>query len=340
MAKSKSSWLKRIASGLATLYAILVTGWYVAYILVGDGFWLLAMGNSFAVYLFAPLPLAALLAGLAHRRATWFALLIVALLFLGLFGGDLTPPSPIAHAGATAPTLTVMTYNVLYTVTDAGPIAANVAGAGPDLIAFQELTPVLARQLEREIGARFPYRTPLHAGDCRAEVAVWSRYPLQVEAVDEDVRCRVRQVVVDFDGHPVRVISIHAWSFTGLDRASVERSFRWREEQIELVLDTVEGQPEPLILLGDLNSTPTHDVYRTLSAHLVDAFREAGWGLGHTFPTTGGRWWRVQYPNRLVRIDHIFHSEHWRAEAAWVGEWDGSSDHHPVIARLRLSRTE
>jgi endonuclease/exonuclease/phosphatase (EEP) superfamily protein YafD len=38
----------------------------------------------------------------------------------------------------------------------------------------------------------------------------------------------------------------------------------------------------------------------------------------------------------VVRIDHIFHSEDWRAEAAWVGEWDGSSDHLPVVARLRL----
>ena len=340
MVKSKSGWLKLAASGLVILYAMLVTGWYVAYILVGDGFWLLAMANAFAVYLFAPLPLAALLAALAHRRAAWFALSIVAVLFLGLFGGDLTPPSPIAHAGVAAPTLTVMTYNVLFTVSDAGPIAANVGSVAPDLIAFQELTPVLARQLERAIGARYPYRTLLHAGDCHAEVAVWSRYPLQVEAVDEGVLCRVRSVVVDFDGHPVRVISIHAWPFSELDRASVERSFRWREEQIELVLDSVEGKAEPLILLGDLNSTPTHEVYRTLSAHLEDAFREAGWGLGHTFPTTGGRWRLAPYPARLVRIDHIFHSAHWRAEAAWVGEWDGASDHHPVIARLRLSRGE
>ena len=342
MTKSKTSWLRLIASGFVLLYAASVTGWYVAYRLVGDGFWLLAMVNSFAVYLFVPLPLVALLAVLARRRATCFALLVVTLLFLGLFGSDLLPPSSVARAGTDVPTLTVMTYNVLYDNTDAAPIAANITRANPgvDIIAFQELTPLLARQLEQEIGTTYPYRTFMHAADCHAEVAVWSRYPLQVEAVDEDVLCRVRPVVVDFNGRPVRVIDIHAWPFTGIDQESVERSFRWRQEQIELVLDMVESQPEPLVLLGDLNSTPTHEVYRTLSTHLVDAFREAGWGLGHTYPATGGHFWGTPYPNRLVRIDHIFHSDEWRAEAAWVGEWDGFSDHRPVVARLRLPRAD
>jgi endonuclease/exonuclease/phosphatase (EEP) superfamily protein YafD len=319
------------------LYAALVIGWYVAYRLVGDGCWLLALVNGFAVYLFAPLPLAALLTVLARHRVTWGALLAVTLLFCGLFGGDLVGPSPVARAGANDPALTVMTYNVLYTVTDATPIAANVTGANPDLIAFQELTPNLAQQLEREIGARYPYRTPMHLTDCHAQVAVWSRYPLQIEPVDEDTLCRTISVVVDF-GQTVRVVNVHAWPFVGFDQKSVEHSLSWRQEQIDLVLDTVAGQPEPLILLGDLNSTPLHQVYQTLSAQLVDSFREAGWGLGHTFPTTGGRLWGIPYPARLVRIDHIFCSDDWRAEAAWVAEWDGSSDHRPVVARLRLSR--
>ncbi len=336
MTKSRMGCFRLIAAGLVLAYVTSIAGWYAAYRLVGDGFWVLAMINAFAIYLFAPLPLVALWAALARHRVTWSALLIVTLLFLGLFGGDLTPPSPVVRAGDDVPTLTVMTYNVLFANTDAAPIVTSITNAEPDLVAFQELTPRLAQQLAQEIGSRYPYRTPLGADTCRAQVAVWSRYPLQVERVDEDVLCRVQSVLVDFAGRTVRVVGIHAWPYTGLDQASIERSFGWRQEQIELILDTVEDQPEPLILLGDLNSTPTHQVYRTLSEHLVDAYREAGWGLGHTFPATGGRFWGAPYPNRLVRIDHVFHSDDWRAEVAWVGEWDGSSDHLPVIARLRL----
>lgn len=335
---SKINWLRKISSGLLLAYAALVVGWAVAHRLVGDGYWLLALFNGFAVYLFAPLPLAALLAVLARRRAAWLALLTVALLFGGLFGDDLLPPSAVARAGSDDPALTVMTYNVLYTNTQAGPIADNVAAANPDVVAFQELTPLLAQQLEQEIGAGYPYRTPMHPAQCFAEVAVWSRYPLRAEAVDEDILCRVRPVVVEVEGQRTRIVGIHAWPYTSFDRESVERSFRWRQEQIEWVLGRVVGQPEPLILLGDLNSTPMHAVYRTVAAQLVDSFREAGWGLGHTFPATDGRAWNIPQPGRLVRIDYIFHSAAWQAESSWVGEWDGQSDHRTVVARLRLRK--
>lgn len=334
-------WLARCASSLVILYTGLVLCWGVAHRLVGDDFWLLALFNSFAIYLFAPLPLMALLAALARSRLSWGALLLTTVFFLRLFGREFAPPLPIAHAGAEASSLTVMTYNVLYTTTDAAPVAANISRANPDLIAFQELSYLRARALEQMIGESYPYRTALHPETCYAEVAIWSRYPfMRVEDVDPDVVCRVRSAVVDLNGRAVRVIDVHAWSYTGIDRENVERSFQWRREQIALVLGMVKDQPEPLILLGDLNSTPMHGVYEMLSVRLEDAFREAGWGLGHTFPATGGRFWSIPYPNRLVRIDYVFHSAEWQAEDAWVAEWDGVSDHHPVVARLRLSPDE
>jgi endonuclease/exonuclease/phosphatase (EEP) superfamily protein YafD len=102
----------------------------------------------------------------------------------------------------------------------------------------------------------------------------------------------------------------------------------------------VDGQPEPLVLLGDLNSAPMSEVYGTLSARLTDAFTEAGWGAGHTWPAEGGNFYNIPHPPRLVRIDYVFHSAEWRAEEARVGGWDGVSDHHPVVARLRLLSSE
>jgi endonuclease/exonuclease/phosphatase (EEP) superfamily protein YafD len=337
----KKTRFRSIVAAPVLAYAALVAAWAVAHRLVGDGFWLLGLVNAFAIYLFAPLPLAALLALVARRRAAWTALAIAALLLAGFFGGELTPPSPVVRAEDEAPTLTAMTYNVLYTSDDAAPVAASVAQAAPDVIAFQELTYPRAQALAQEIGARYPYRTPVVADRCYTQVAIWSRYPiLRTDEVDPDVFCRQRAVVIDFEGRPVRVVGVHAWPYSGLDRESVERSFRWRQEQIDLILDTVAGRPEPLILLGDLNSAPASAVHETLSAHLADAFTEAGWGLGHTWPAEGGRWHRVPYPARLVRIDYIFHSAEWRAEEAWVSAPDGVSDHLPVVTRLRLRSGE
>jgi endonuclease/exonuclease/phosphatase (EEP) superfamily protein YafD len=199
--------------------------------------------------------------------------------------------------------------------------------------------PPLLQRLEQEIGTLYPHRTPVH-DECRFDVAIWSRYPLQVESVYEDTPCHVRSVIVDLDGQAVRIVDVHAQPFSGINRESIERSFYLRERQIDRILDTTRDQPEPLIILGDLNTAPTHQVYRTLSTHLSDAFRVAGWGLGHTYPATGEYFWGTRYPSRLARLDHIFTSEQWQATAAWVGDWDGSSDHLPVIAQLRLSRSK
>ena len=320
------------------LYAALVTGWAIAHRLVGDGFWLLALTNALAVYLFAPLPLVAILALVARHRVGWISLAIAALLFVGFFGGELTPPLRMVHAADDTPTLTAMTYNVLYTNTDPAPIAASIAQAKPDLIAFQELSYLRAQALEQLIGEEYPYRTPIVADRCYVQVAIWSRYPiLGIEDVDPDVFCRLRSIVIGFEGQPVRVVNVHAWPYVSSDRESIEQGFRWRHEQLDLIFDIVEGQPEPLILLGDLNSAPMSEIYQTISARYVDAFAEAGWGLGHTWPAENGRWCNIPYPNRFVRIDYVFHSTEWRAEDAWLAEWDGASDHHPVVARLRLS---
>jgi vancomycin resistance protein VanJ len=339
--KRRTRWLRSVVAAPVLLHAALVAGWAVAHRLVGDSFWLLALVNAFAVYLFVPLPLMALLALLARRRAAWVALAIAALLFAGFFGGEFTPPPPVVHAGDDATTLTVMTYNVLYTNADPAPIAASVEQAAPDAIAFQELSYLRAQALARMIGERYPYRTPIVADRCYVQVAIWSRYPiLRIDDVDPDVFCRLRSVVIDFEGRPVRVMGVHAWPYTAIDRESVEQGFRWRQEQIDLILDMVDGQPEPLVLLGDLNSAPVSEVYGALSACLTDAFAEAGWGPGHTWPSESGRWHNIPYPARLVRIDYVFHSAEWRAEEAWVDGWDGISDHHPVVARLRLLSSE
>jgi endonuclease/exonuclease/phosphatase (EEP) superfamily protein YafD len=329
--------LRRLTLFLVLLYTELLSIWYLVFLLADDDLWPLGLINAFAVYLFVPLPVMIGMAVLARQRLAW-SVVIPVFIFLKLFGADLLPPSPTASAGAGEPVLTVMTYNVLYTSTKAAPIAAAINRAAADIVAFQELTPAMARKLEDEIGLLYPYRTPMHSA-CPAEVAIWSRYPLTLEEVDEaDVLCRVRHVTVNFMGRRVRVVNVHAWPFTEFDPVHMEQSFRWREEQLALVLEMVEGRPEPLILLGDLNSTPLHRVYRTLAAHFTDAFREGGWGLGHTFPAVPGRIGVVPYPARMVRIDYVFHSNHWQTASAWVGEWDGCSDHLPVIARLRLLR--
>ena len=193
----------------------------------------------------------------------------------------------------------------------------------------------VARELERHLEDEYPYRTRVPLG-CGAGVAIWSRYPLESEQIDFPAPCQLQSVLVDLGERRVRVVNVHAQSHTSWRPRRVERNFALRREQIETILAYVEGRPEPLILMGDMNSAPMHEVIQLLTARLHDAFSDAGRGFGHTFPATSGRLRGVYYPSRLMRLDYVFHSDAWTAERAWLAEWDGYSDHLAVLARLRL----
>ena len=332
-------WLRHLLAIPVVLYALAIVAWAIAHRAIGDGYWLLALVNAFSIYLFLPLPAMGLLSLLARRRAAWLSLGVAGVLFLSQFGGILIPPIPTVHASNEDTTLTAMTYNVLYTTDDPAPIVDTIAQAEPDVIAFQELSYLRAQAVAEHIGTQYPHRTPMQAEHCHAQTAIWSRYPIvAIETVDPEVQCRISAVVIDFNGQHIRVVNLHAWPFVGVAREQIEQSFGWRQEQITWTLKRFGGQPEPMILLGDLNSTSASEVYRQLDAQYENAFTVAGWGLGHTYPSQPSQLWDLSYPARLVRIDHIFYSDAWRAESAWVAEPDGTSDHLAVVARLVLIR--
>jgi endonuclease/exonuclease/phosphatase (EEP) superfamily protein YafD len=104
----------------------------------------------------------------------------------------------------------------------------------------------------------------------------------------------------------------------------------------------VQAIGEPVLVVGDFNTVDVSTAYNIVTHELHDAWREAGAGLGNTFPgaaTPGSSRPMVAgipIPKWLVRIDYIFYSADWRTVAAELGPWDGVSDHRPVMARLRL----
>jgi endonuclease/exonuclease/phosphatase family metal-dependent hydrolase len=97
--------------------------------------------------------------------------------------------------------------------------------------------------------------------------------------------------------------------------------------------------------MGDFNSTPLNGAHSILRRGLLDVWRDAGRGLGHTVP--GPAWSNARgdglprplrrfIPHSLLRIDHVFVTDHWRAVYARVSSRHGGSDHRPVVADLAL----
>jgi endonuclease/exonuclease/phosphatase (EEP) superfamily protein YafD len=102
---------------------------------------------------------------------------------------------------------------------------------------------------------------------------------------------------------------------------------------VDLELQRITAAPRALLVVGDLNMTDRQPSYQRLRVRLGDAFREAGWGLGLTFPqdrTLHG----LPLPV-IVRLDYILHSDVFTATSAHVGIGPGS-DHRFVVADLLL----
>jgi endonuclease/exonuclease/phosphatase (EEP) superfamily protein YafD len=100
-----------------------------------------------------------------------------------------------------------------------------------------------------------------------------------------------------------------------------------------------------LIIAGDFNASDLNDSHGILTEHLYDAWREAGSGLGNTFPGVSRQDtphssrpdpFGIDVPKWLIRIDYIFCTYDWQPIDARIGPWDGHSDHRPVIAELAL----
>jgi vancomycin resistance protein VanJ len=85
----------------------------------------------------------------------------------------------------------------------------------------------------------------------------------------------------------------------------------------------------PMIVLGDFNMTSHFESYKRMTQNFKDAFREAGNGLGFTYPNGT----RFPVPP-IIRLDYIFYNDAFQAVNAQRWGTSGSSDHRPVLAAL------
>ncbi len=325
---------------LAHYYLAAVVVWAALHWVFGDRWWWLFLLNSFAEYLFFLLPLPLLVAVITRRRDIAIGFAVVLILGVWLYGGLFLPPLPSGQASG--PRITVMTTNVLGYNTHPEGVIASIRASDADIIALQELNPEIGAALQ-ELAAEYPYQE-LEPQAGVSGVGVISRYPLEpLEAEIDGNWVGMPQILrVDWEGDEVVVVNLHTIPPGALYPSSLGYSTRERERQIGTLLQFLHSRSEPLIVMGDLNATDQSNVYRMMRRSLQDAWRERGWGLGHTFPgaaspgssrpTLGG----VPVPKWLLRLDYIFCSAHWQVERAWIGQWDGVSDHRPVVARMVL----
>ena len=219
--------------------------------------------------------------------------------------------------------LTLLSYNIhsgvgLDGVLDLSRIADVVDDSGADVVALQEVDRFRREQsafedqpgrLAQRLGMHLAYAAnlddePPHPGAPRAQygTALLSRLPLEsstntlLPCFEGSEQRGLLESTVVVDGQPLRVLGTHLqWD------SETERT-----RQAEAIVAALDDRP--VVLLGDLNTTPGSPAYRCLAARLEDAWTLVGEGEGHTFD--------AEPPPR--RIDYVWVGGGVRAVTAQV----------------------
>lgn len=310
----------------------------------GDRLRYLGLVNLLAVYLFFPLPLLLLAAFFYKRLWLWLGFITGSVAFIFLWGAQFNPLRLAASNNSeSATSLSVMTYNVLAWHNHTSPVIQTILHENPDVLFIQELNNNLASALQEELIHIYPYQI-LDPFDNPRGIGTISRYPIHetgIQLLDGWIG-GPQVLILDWEDMEVTIVNIHMTSTTGISsREHIERTFNQREAQARTLVEFVR-QRGPTLISGDANAAPQNDSYRILTSELVDAWRVAGFGLGHTFPGSSipgsdrpriGNWY---VPRWLSRIDYIFYSSHFEAIEARTALIDGVSDHRGVTAVLMV----
>lgn len=290
----------------------------------------MALLNTDALLLFVPLVVLLPLAWW-RRRALLLQLLLLPVFDFGWLFGDhlLPPPRPLAFTG---PTVTAMTFNVLWSNQDYEGIAAAIRAADTDVVALQELRPEHLPALSAALAPDYPYSSTLEI-DLYHTIGLLSRFPLDaVTPLTDPPFERAMLARVRVAGRPLAVVAAHLTPTNALDRGpaqapqTIAERYARRHQQAEALVALAQRAADPLVVLCDCNLTPTSAAYVTLQAGLTDSFAEAGWGFGHTMLVPG-----LDLPAQ--RLDYIWHTPGLVAFEARVGS-DSGSDHLPVVVTL------
>lgn len=254
------------------------------------------------------------LALLRRSAVALVALLLPVAAWTYLFGGLLLPA-----AGPGAHELVVVQHNVSDENTDPEGTARALAGAGPDLIALQEVEPPALAVYEETLAPEYPYH------EVRGTVGLWSRHPLsgarlldiKPREVEESWSRGLRAVVRT----PYGEVAAYVAHLPSIRVGASGLASSWRDESAVLLGRAVAAEPlETVILLGDLNGTADDRGLAPLTSRLDAAER----GFALSFPAA--------LP--VARIDQVM------ARSATVAHLRTlpatGSDHLPVAARVVL----
>jgi len=318
----------------AWAYLSLLGGWLLLYLFSGDSNGVVGMVTALAQNLFLPLPLVALLAWKARRVELRLGAALGALVFAALWGRAFLPKQTGSPQGGA---LSVLTFNVLGREGRSEPLLKVLRAENADIVCLQELTPPQAEAIRAQLQTLYPYQylAPRPGVSGMGVLSKTALLPETHPPGDEWVG-DPQAFTGLFAGRTFTLVNFHMPAYNTRTLETLTAGFRQREAMARILAAFVQARGRPAIACGDANASPLNEVHRVLQAGgLQDAWEQAGWGLGNTFPS------RTLYllgvpvlPQWSTRIDYVLHTPEWQALQARTARPDGVSDHRGVWVQL------
>jgi vancomycin resistance protein VanJ len=345
---SRLSPFQKLVNIAAGLYLLFILAYLLARFIIQDGFWFVALLNSFAFVLFLPLPLLLILALLSRSRRAFVRLLPVVVVVLLWFGPRWLPKA----TADIPPDLRVMTNNVWHWNRTPEAVVALIQATRPDVVLLQEVDPATQGAALAALDAAYPYQERLtdsiRAGMYTAVNITLSRYPFVVSEIvqlDSASMPAIWRNVIEVEEQRVAVYNVHLTSPVGPPRIPIGDNYfaqvalgfddTERNRQIDALLAYLDTEIYPYIVGGDFNMGDLSMTYTRVASQMRDSFGEAGYGYGGTWPVTEA----LGLPDFLppfMRMDYLWHSDALKPLSAWLSHYVGG-DHLPVLADFAFS---
>jgi endonuclease/exonuclease/phosphatase (EEP) superfamily protein YafD len=154
--------------------------------------------------------------------------------------------------------------------------------------------------------------------------ALVSRESLTVTATELPFRPLLTAPVL-VGGHSITVGAIH------LANPVAMHDVKYRRHQVRALLENIQGG-QPMVLVGDYNSSPAWPAYRMIRKHLRDGVKDWATRTGNR---TGRTWSYTAGMPKLLRIDHVMVRGVELADVQVVNI--AGSDHRALVADLEVT---
>ncbi|MFN8373498.1 MAG: endonuclease/exonuclease/phosphatase family protein [Anaerolineae bacterium] len=340
-----SQTLRRSCTIAAVGYALSFILYLLLRLIVGDGWWWLALLNSFMLWTFLPLLLLLPLA-LVMKTPRVFLLLSAILAVAVVAYAPRFLPKPIALASGT--TLRVVTFNIWGSNQALEAVETWLRATNADVVLLQEIPPAYAVETVPHLADIYEHQFFQTTNERYWGNGILSRYPLiereNVLMGDEGLQQRV---VIEVEGQQMVIYNVHFYMpqtdtphfVLPVDYPYLNIALLYddplRNRQIQGLLDAVRTEQTPTVVGGDFNMSDSSVFYNTVAAEMHDSFREAGVGFGLSWPNARQESALPQWLPAVMRIDYIWYRGDLQATVAQVGPPLGS-DHLPVLTTLLL----